>query len=495
MTHMDKRVLTISIVIPAYNEEELLAQCLASVIPQARERGAEVILVDNNSTDRTAAIARNAGVRVVREPRQGVVFAIATGVAASQGAIIAMTDADTIVAPDWLAVIARSFLDPSVIATTGPVRYKELPWMNMLHRFTQRDLWGANMAIWRLALDRIGGIDCSYSMAWDVVLGRALSRVGTVQYNKQQRVTTSCRRIIASPVRESLRVAVNYCWMGITGHPLWRNFSSVRVPKNKLKTRKRKLVGFTGSTVALGIAAYLMAWPSANVFGAIVTHAHVAEKMVALTFDDGPNSQATRTIVDILKQRDVPATFFEVGKSIAADTATSKYVADNGFSVENHSWDHSLKIPVRSERELNRELTKTTQEIENTTGEVPHFFRPPHGLRSPQLLLATRKEHLRIITWSVDPKDYSTNDGEKIYTDTITDVHSGSIVLLHDGVQDGPHAKEVQNRQGTITALPQIIDTLRQRGYVFVSLDKLLAAAKAQRAVHRSFLHLPLHNR
>lgn len=479
-----ERIHRISIIVPAYNEEELLPLCLASLIPQARERNAEIIVVDNNSTDRTAAIVLEAGVRVIRELRQGVVFAIAAGVAAAQGQIIAFTDADTVVAPDWLAVINQAFADSSIVATTGPVHYKELRWMNALHRLTPRDLWGANMAIRQSALDRVGGIDCAYSMGWDIMLSKSLSRVGTIRYNKHLRVTTSSRRLVASPVRESLRVFVNYCWMGISGHSLWKDFSSVRIKKNKLKTRYRALVSLTSGMAAIVVSAYLMAWPSATVFGEIITRPHVPTKMVALTFDDGPNGQATKTIVDILKQRNVTATFFEVGKSIAKDPDTSKYVADNGFLVENHSWDHSFTIPVRSKQQLNRELAKTTSEITSVTGEVPNYFRPPHGLRSPQLILAAHDQRLRMVNWSVDPKDYATNDGQKIYTDAVSDVHPGSIILMHDGVQDGPHAQELQNRQGTIEALPQIIDTLRQRGYTFVSLDQLLAAAKLHRKEH-----------
>jgi len=178
--------------------------------------------------------------------------------------------------------------------------------------------------------------------------------------------------------------------------------------------------------------------------------------------------------VQILKANNIPATFFEVGRSIKADPQTTQYVAQNGFEIGNHSWDHSFKIPVMSNNKINQELVQTSNLIFQITGKMPTFFRPPHGLRSPQLISAAKKDHMKMINWSVDPQDYFTGNAKTITSRVVEDVKPGRIILLHDGLQDGSMASKLKDRQGTIAALPQIITQLKQKGYTFVSLETLM---------------------
>jgi len=205
-----------------------------------------------------------------------------------------------------------------------------------------------------------------------------------------------------------------------------------------------------------------------------VTPTPGAPPTLYLTFDDGPNGQATRQIVDILKSKNVPATFFEVGRSIAADPSTSAYVSNAGFPIENHSWDHSFSLPVMSPSHIRRELTQTSEEIRVVAHQQPTMFRPPHGLRSPQLLYEVEQQHLRVVNWNLDPEDYNTGDPATIINRVVNHVHHGSIILLHDGLQDGIHAVELHDRAGDIAALPELIDQVRAKGYTFVSLTKVL---------------------
>lgn len=165
--------LRVSIVIPAYNEESYLVGCLDAI---ARQTVApfEVIVVDNNSTDQTAAIAgRYSFVRLLHEPRQGVVFARETGFNAARGDIIGRIDGDTVLAPDWVANVQTVFADGTVAAATGLMRYHGLALAglaNTLDLLVRRymalrlgrevALQGANMALRRTMWRRIRGEMC-----------------------------------------------------------------------------------------------------------------------------------------------------------------------------------------------------------------------------------------------------------------------------------------------------------------------------------------------
>lgn len=118
-----------SVVIPAYNEAELLGNCLDSLLAQDFRDPYEIIVVDNNSTDATADVARSRGVTVVHEPRPGVCSARQCGTTAARGEIVVSTDADTTFGSNWLSRIDRAFRDdPARVAVAGPCRFSDPPW-------------------------------------------------------------------------------------------------------------------------------------------------------------------------------------------------------------------------------------------------------------------------------------------------------------------------------------------------------------------------------
>jgi peptidoglycan/xylan/chitin deacetylase (PgdA/CDA1 family)/glycosyltransferase involved in cell wall biosynthesis len=471
----------VSVIVPAFNEEELLPQCLAALMAQARETAAEIIVVDNASTDRTAAIAREFGATVVHEPQRGYVHALARGVQAASHPLVAVTDADSVVGPRWLAGIQAALARPDIAGVTGPVAYegsRSLTWMAML---MPHELWGANMAFRKADLEAVGGIDPRINMGADIHLNAQLRRRGRIIFDRQVRVTTSSRRFVAQPVRQTLRFTLNYFWLKLFGRSLFWDFTAIRDPSPELAGRSRRRRATLTCGVASIFALYLAVWPSSSVFGEVV-RPHVAKKLIALTFDDGPNGAPTRAIVDILQARGATATFFEIGSRVAADPGTVRYVSDHGFPIGNHSWDHSLLLPLRGVPRLEREIVSTSDVIANATGVAPRYFRPPHGWRSPQLLLAARREHLQLIDWSVDPADYLTNDPERIARRVVNHARPGSIILLHDGLADGLRAAGRRGREGTIAALPLIIDELRRGGYTFVTMEELLAERDLERS-------------
>jgi peptidoglycan/xylan/chitin deacetylase (PgdA/CDA1 family) len=184
-----------------------------------------------------------------------------------------------------------------------------------------------------------------------------------------------------------------------------------------------------------------------------------APRAVALTFDDGPWPGATGKILGVLNRFDVPATFFEVGGQIAAYPRVVKMVTAAGDEIGNHTFDHPLTLQHHPAQQIAAEMRRTTNALAEE--EVrPTLFRPPGGWYDDALIQEARRQHMRVILWDVDPKDWksSVSAGE-IAHNVLSNTHPGSIILLHDGGGDAAH---------TVAALPKIIRGLRGRGLQFV---------------------------
>ena len=199
-------------------------------------------------------------------------------------------------------------------------------------------------------------------------------------------------------------------------------------------------------------------------------------KIVALTFDDGPNPAATLAIAKILKSRHIPATFFEVGRSIQRHPEITKALAAEGFSIGNHSWDHPAHISWISGYQVQWEIERTSRLIANLTGQRPKYFRPPHGSWTNNLIARAQRQGLKTVLWSVDPGDWKTNNPKLITASVDNWTIPGAIIILHDGLQDGTTANVYHDRTGVLAALPMIIKRLSAAGYRFVSLDDLFSS-------------------
>lgn len=203
---------TVSVVIPAYNEETHIAACLDAISRQTVVPY-EVIVVDNNSTDQTVVIARRYPfVRVVREPRQGIVYARNAGFVAARGDIIGRIDVDTHVAPDWIAQLTRIFQDGSVDGVSGSIGFYDVPFQSLFSRadglfrqYLARNLkkcnelflFGGNMAIRRKVWQEVRHTLCSeraYHEDMDLAAHLAHSPYSLL-YDKRLRVEVSARRI------------------------------------------------------------------------------------------------------------------------------------------------------------------------------------------------------------------------------------------------------------------------------------------------------------
>ncbi|MBU0490368.1 MAG: glycosyltransferase [Chloroflexi bacterium] len=208
----------ISVVIPAYNEQAYLGNCLRSLQPVEHggqqhypANGYEIIVADNCSTDSTADIARQFGARVVSIADKGVTHARQGGAGAATGDLLASTDADSIVTPHWLSIIARHFqADAGLVGLMGPVYFREGPLYARAYQAVALNLWfrlfmalgrpcfpGQNFAVRRADFQAIGGYDMRMRTAEDMNLSLRLRHRGRIAWASDLQVHTSARRVTA----------------------------------------------------------------------------------------------------------------------------------------------------------------------------------------------------------------------------------------------------------------------------------------------------------
>jgi peptidoglycan/xylan/chitin deacetylase (PgdA/CDA1 family) len=177
-------------------------------------------------------------------------------------------------------------------------------------------------------------------------------------------------------------------------------------------------------------------------------------KTVYLTFDDGPDSLYTPRLLRILKRYHVPATFFLVGQSLAADPGRATDLWLRGHAVGNHTWSH-LDLTQLSALQVRQQL-RSTQTLMGRAGGA--CMRPPYGAHNVSVDAVSASLGLSTVMWTVDPKDWQYQDAGHITTHVLGRVRDKSIVLLHDG--GGPRAQ-------TLAAVEAIIPQLLWRGYEF----------------------------
>ena len=187
------------------------------------------------------------------------------------------------------------------------------------------------------------------------------------------------------------------------------------------------------------------------------------EKVIALTFDDGPWPKTTEQILKILKQNNVKATFFLLGQPLQAYPHLGKLVVKDGHAVTNHTWNHWYR--KMDSATAASEIDKTAELIYKTTGVKTSIFRPPGGILNNGVVDYAKKKKYFIALWSADSTDYNRVTAPTMVKKVLKEAQPGGMVLMHDGGGDRTH---------TVKALPQIIKELKKRGYKFVTVPELL---------------------
>ncbi|MEH2449196.1 MAG: polysaccharide deacetylase family protein [Nostoc sp.] len=199
--------------------------------------------------------------------------------------------------------------------------------------------------------------------------------------------------------------------------------------------------------------------------GAIVESAKLTpeQKVIALTFDDGPWPESTAQVLDILKKNQIKGTFFLIGQNVKNNPGLVKREIAEGHVIGNHTWHHWYQFfnPQAAAYEINH----TADLIYQVTGIKTNLFRPPGGIMHNGVAAYARNSKYAIILWSSDSVDYSRPAVPKLINNVFRKAKPGGIVLMHDGGG---------NRSKTVQALPEIIANFRKQGYSFVTIPELL---------------------
>ena len=208
--------------------------------------------------------------------------------------------------------------------------------------------------------------------------------------------------------------------------------------------------------------------------GELLHFVPVAEKLVALSFDDGPNDPCTRQLLDVLAKENVHATFMLIGMNAEKHPDMVKQIVAGGHAIGNHSYSHP-RFDKCSPNTIREQITLNDAILEKLTGQKPQLMRPPFGLYGPDYFEICRATGHVVGGWSASASDWNPHTPQDIAEALLDQLMPGVIFLLHDGKEtnDGPH------RVATVQAVAQFIPQIKARGYRFVTIPELRAAAVA----------------
>lgn len=198
-------------------------------------------------------------------------------------------------------------------------------------------------------------------------------------------------------------------------------------------------------------------------FGDITSSVNTEERVVALTFDDGP-TEYTNTVLDILEEKNVPATFYVTGSDLEKHSDIGAAIVEAGHDLGNHSYSHP-RFLLKSQNFIDNEIQTTSELIRQAGFDGNITFRPPYGKKLLGLPWYLMMHGIETVTWNVEPDSFGS-ESDFIVRYTIEHVKNGSIILLH------PFCSSCSGQRD---AIPKIIDALREQGYTFVTVSELLS--------------------
>jgi len=181
---------------------------------------------------------------------------------------------------------------------------------------------------------------------------------------------------------------------------------------------------------------------------------------VALTFDDGPDPLYTPKLLDLLRDKDVKATFFVIGEQAQQHPEIVRRAWEEGHLIATHTWSHPLLFCFLTPRRLRQEVENGVQGIRDICGVSPRHFRSPVGLRHPMLNIVLKNAGLEYVSWRVKSCDTLIRNPQTLASRIMDKTTGGDIILLHDRLPQGTGAM--------LQVLPGIIDDLREKGLEFV---------------------------
>ena len=182
-------------------------------------------------------------------------------------------------------------------------------------------------------------------------------------------------------------------------------------------------------------------------------------KVIALTFDDGPGPY-TAHLLDILDQYGAKATFFLIGSKVSGQSSVVRSIQARGHQLGNHSWSHP-ELPKLSVDQIAGEIDRTNEAIRQATGVKPSILRPPYGAVNGVVLEQLRLRNMSSILWSVDTRDWADRNSQIVCSRAVAGARPGAVILMHD------------IHQTSVNAVPCILSSLKQQGYSFVTIQRL----------------------
>ncbi|MEE1125797.1 MAG: polysaccharide deacetylase family protein [Acutalibacteraceae bacterium] len=185
------------------------------------------------------------------------------------------------------------------------------------------------------------------------------------------------------------------------------------------------------------------------------------KKRVSISFDAAWGNEQTETLLNILDDKKVKATFFLVGEWVDKYPDSVKEIAKRGHDVENHSDTHA-HLPQLSDDGIKKELVDCNNKIKELTGKSPTLFRPPYGDYNNNVVTVTNDINMYCVQWDIDSLDWKNPTPQQMVDRIENNLCEGSIILLHNGAENTPEA------------LPLIIEAIRENGYEIVPISKLI---------------------
>lgn len=185
------------------------------------------------------------------------------------------------------------------------------------------------------------------------------------------------------------------------------------------------------------------------------------QKVIALTFDDGPSASYTPAVLALLEAYEAKATFFCIGSKVESNQALVKMMLEKGHLVGNHSYSHSNFFSFFGTKKVMNEIRKTNELIRKLSGRECVLFRPPYGVTNPPIARAVKNCQMKVIGWSIRSFDTTTQDYTKVVNRVLGQIKPGAVILLHD------------DRQNTPKILEAILLYTRQNNYQYAQVHEL----------------------
>lgn len=209
---------------------------------------------------------------------------------------------------------------------------------------------------------------------------------------------------------------------------------------------------------------------------AIISKGTTTEKIIALSFDDGPHPEYTIQILDLLKQYNVKATFFVLGMHAESFPDIIRREVSEGHEIGNHSYSH-VNMRKASKKVIKEEFEKTQQIIYSISNIRPKLFRPPYGNYNDEVIEVVSSDDSYVVLWTFyqDSKDWSNPGVDVIINTTISKIQNGDIILFHDYVY--------KPKSNTVEALKRILPELIEEGYQFVTISELISLSNERQVL------------